>query len=128
MVDLNCLLEFSHTYCVSICAVLVPLNLLATSGTLILTGLGGSARRVWQSCGFACLCAGLMVLHVGSWFIVGVVMLPTFVLLLLGSVCLATNLWAIGHPASLRRLLRSLTHFVRRSVASLRPSSSHANL
>jgi hypothetical protein len=39
--------------------------------------------------------ASLMILHVLSWFIVGVVMAPTFILMFLGIVCLTINFTAI---------------------------------
>jgi hypothetical protein len=42
------------------------------------------------------LYALLMVAHVFTWWIVGVVMAPTFILLFLASVCLAINGWALG--------------------------------
>jgi hypothetical protein len=37
----------------------------------------------------------LMILHVFAWFIIGVVMAPTYILLGLGSICLLVNLKAI---------------------------------
>ena len=54
-----------------------------------------------------------MVLHVLTWFLIGVVMLPTYVLLSLGSVSLATNLWAVLAPQSMRRLLLHLGRSLR---------------
>jgi hypothetical protein len=36
-----------------------------------------------------------MILHVISWYIIGVVMAPTFILMFLGITCLAINLIAI---------------------------------
>lgn len=116
MIDFSSLLEFSHTYCVPICAVLVPLNLLATVQTLILIGLNRPAMQIWTACGFASLCALAMVLHVFTWFVVGVVRVPTFVLMTLGGVCLAVNVWAALYPHSLRWVLGSLG----RSLKTLR--------
>jgi hypothetical protein len=43
----------------------------------------------------ASIYALLMILHVISWFIVGVVMAPTFILMFLGTVCLAVNVMAV---------------------------------
>ena len=100
-------LDFSHMHCVAICAVLVPLNLLLTTGTIVLTALG-KQDQVWKTAGFASLFAGTMVLHVLTWFLIGVVMLPTYVLLGLGGTCLVTNLWAVLHPHSMRRWLVGL--------------------
>jgi hypothetical protein len=105
MLDLTSILTFSHVHCIAICAVLVPVNLLATVQTLVLTGLNRPASQRWSTIALACLAAVLMVLHVITWFVVGVVMLPTFVLWSLGAVCLSSNLWALCHPESLRGLL-----------------------
>lgn len=110
MFDFNFLLEFSRSHCVAICAILVPANLLATLQTLILVGLHRPQVQVWRSTGFAGTCALVMIAHVLTWFMIGVVMLPTYVLLLLGSVCLSINLWALTHSSSMRRLLQALKH------------------
>jgi hypothetical protein len=99
--DYTPLFEFSRNHCVAICACLVPAILLATIVTLIGIASGRSARQVLPSAGIASLLAGVMVLHVLTWFLIGVVMVPTFVLLSLGSVCLLINLWAISNPRSL---------------------------
>jgi hypothetical protein len=108
MLDLSLLFEFSRTHCVAICAFLVPANLLATLTTLVLTGMGRPIGQIRMSVAIALLFAGLMVLHVLTWFMVGVVMIPTYVLLVLGTVCLAINLWALLHRDSLARLLNSV--------------------
>ncbi|MCL6434376.1 MAG: hypothetical protein K6T90_09185 [Leptolyngbyaceae cyanobacterium HOT.MB2.61] len=115
MIEFSSLLGFSHTHCVAICAVLVPLNLLATLQTIVLTGLE-RLSWVWKTAGLASLCAGIMVLHVLTWFLIGVIAIQTFVLLTLGSVCLGVNLWAVFHPQSLRRILVSLGQVVLRTV------------
>ncbi len=113
MLDFNALLDFSHTHCVSICAVLVPMNLIATLLTLILVGQRRSRMQVWQSAGFAIAMAALMVLHVMTWLMVGVVMIPTFVLLSLGLCCFSINSWAVLHPQSLEHLLNGLVQISR---------------
>jgi hypothetical protein len=46
-----------------------------------------------------------MVLHVSTWFLIGVVMIPTFILPVFGAVCVAIHLWATKSPESLRRFL-----------------------
>jgi hypothetical protein len=113
MLDFTSLLEFSRIHCVAICAVLVPLNLLTTLQTVVLVGFNRSTARVWQAAGLAGLCALLMVLHVMTWFLVGVVRLETFVLLSLGTVCLSMNLWAALSPQGVRWLLTSLGRFLK---------------
>lgn len=119
MLDFNSLLHFSHVHCVAICSALVPMNLLATLQTLILIGLNRPLSSVWGSTAIAITVAILMVLHVLSWFVIGVVMIPTFVLLALGTVCLSINLWAVSHPRSLRKLIEWVTYWGRRSLLSV---------
>lgn len=99
MFDFNTLAEFSRANCVSICAFLVPANLIATSLTIILTGLHRPQFRVWQAAGIASIPALVMVYHVFTWFLVGVVMAPTYILLWLGTTCLLINLGAIAYRA-----------------------------
>ena len=119
MLDFNSLLHFSHNYCVAICTALVPLNLLATILTLILTGLHRPTAEVLKVSGIAIAFAGIMVLHVLTWFVIGVVMVPTYVLLTLGTVCFAVNAWAILHPSSLQRVLNRLTEAAKQSFPVL---------
>ena len=108
MIDLNTLSEFSRTHCLAICGFLVPANLLATLQTLILVGLNKPQLRVQRATAIAITCALAMVVHVYTWFAVGVVMAPTYILLSLGSVCLCLNVWALGHRESMMRLLITL--------------------
>jgi hypothetical protein len=105
-------ITFSHTYCVAICAFLVPANLLATLLTLVWVGFG-HFKRLWWSTTIANLFAILMVLHVLTWFLVGVVRVPTYVLLVLGCVCLSVNLWALFRPTQQQNLLLQLVQLWR---------------
>lgn len=105
MLDFNTLTEFSHTYCIGICAFLVPANLLTTLQTAILTGLNRPRIQVWASVAVASLWATAMIFHVFSWFAIGVVMPPTYILLAMGITCLAINIWAVGHPATMLQLI-----------------------
>ncbi|SRR5579883_1740626 len=95
MLDLNTIAEFSRSNCVAICAFLVPAILLATLLTMIFAALRRPLHQVWQSAGIASLFALVMVFHVYTWFSIGVVMAPTYVLLSLAISCLLTNLGAI---------------------------------
>ncbi|NMG05850.1 hypothetical protein [Brasilonema sp. UFV-L1] len=95
MLDFHCLAEFSRNNCVSICAFLVPANLLATVLTMIFTALRRPSHHVWQAAGIASIFAFMMILHVYTWFMIGVVMPPTYILLSLALTCLLTNLGAI---------------------------------
>lgn len=95
MFDLNTIAEFSRANCVGICAFLVPANLLCTLLTIVLSALRRPSVQVWQSAAIASFWAVVMVLHVYTWFMVGVVMLPTFILMWLALTCLVCNLGAI---------------------------------
>lgn len=108
MLDLSTLFEFSRTHCLAICGFLVPANLLATLTTMILTALNRPRFQVWISAAISCIPALVMVLHVFTWFAIGVVMAPTYILLCLAATCLIINFWALAHPQSMARLLRSL--------------------
>lgn len=92
---LESLFEFSRSHCISICAVLVPANLLATSQTLLWLWLPRPWVQVQITAAAAGLYASLLLLHVFTWFAIGIVMAPTFILIFLGSVCIATNLCAV---------------------------------
>ena len=119
MLDLNSLLVFSHTHCVAICAVLVPLNLLTTLLTLTLVGLHRPRLRVQQASSLAITGSLLMVLHVLTWLVVGVVRIQTFVLFSLGLSCLVLSMWALWHPRSLRRIIRFGVTWVRPALQSV---------
>lgn len=106
MLDIHNFCQFSRDYCIAICAFLVPANLIATLQTMIFTGL---ERPRWQPLGTAIAAityALILAWHVLTWFVIGVVMAPTFILLVLATVALIINFWSLGHPASLGRLLR----------------------
>ncbi|HEY9636692.1 MAG TPA: hypothetical protein V6D14_25055 [Coleofasciculaceae cyanobacterium] len=113
MLDFNALIEFSSANCVAICAALVPANLLLTLQTMVFTGLRRPQAQVRQVALLACLPALVMVLHVLTWWMIGVVMAPTYILLWLASICLGINVWAIAHPQSLAGLLRASWSWVR---------------
>lgn len=99
MFNFNSLAEFSRAYCIPICGFLVPANLLTTLVTIIQVGLNHSQVQVRRAARFASLWALVMMLHVLTWFVIGMVMAPTYVLLFLGTLCLVINLWAIsGSP------------------------------
>ena len=102
--------EFSRTHCISICAFLVPANLLATLQTMIFTPWPRFRSRLPMIIAVASFYALVMVFHVFTWFAIGVVMAPTFILLFLASVCLTINFWAIAHSTSLSKLLLKIWH------------------
>ncbi len=95
MLEFNSLAEFSRANCVSICTFLVPANLLATLLTMIFAALRRPSYQVLQAAIAACFFAVVMVLHVYTWFAIGVVRAPTFILLWLAITCLLCNLGAV---------------------------------
>ncbi|WP_009630644.1 hypothetical protein [Synechocystis sp. PCC 7509] len=116
MLDLTNLSELSRTHCISLCAFLVPANLVATGLTMVLAALRRSKIRVWQSAGVASIFAVVLLWHVFTWFEVGVVMIPTYVLLWLSSGCLITNISAIAYRYS---RLNRLSVIKERLISSL---------
>ncbi|HIK07369.1 MAG TPA: hypothetical protein IGS40_22200 [Trichormus sp. M33_DOE_039] len=98
MFDFYNLAEFSRNNCLGICAFLIPANLLTTLLTIILAVVGRPNFQIRQAASFASIFALLMVLHVYSWFIIGVVMPPTYILLGLAITCLLANVAAIILP------------------------------
>ncbi|MDY7016563.1 MAG: hypothetical protein SVX43_23805 [Cyanobacteriota bacterium] len=89
--DLAALLNFSHSNCVAICAFLVPANLLATVQTLSIFFFKPSPARVRLAAVLASSFSVLMILHVLSWFAIGVVTPVTFILSGLAATCLLAN-------------------------------------
>lgn len=102
MIDLFAL---SRQYCVTICGFLIPINLLFTSLTLLLLVRQFPQGNLRWSAGIAIGSALAMVFHVGTWLAVGVIMMPTYLLLSLGMTCLGINFYAIFAPNRFRQLL-----------------------
>ena len=108
MFNINLLFEFSRNHCIAICAFLMPANLLLTLRTILLVGRPHSPAQVKRAVVAASFFALILLLHIFTWSIVGVVMAPTYILLVVAGVCLSLNLWAIAHPTSMGHLLRHL--------------------
>ncbi|MCG9886204.1 MAG: hypothetical protein MH825_11660 [Cyanobacteria bacterium] len=83
--------DFSRAHCLAICAFLVPANVLTTVAMLAMRIQGRPWGDRLPVALLAVLFAAVMVFHVGTWFAVGVVMAPTYILLTLGLVCLWIN-------------------------------------
>ncbi|MEN9222424.1 MAG: hypothetical protein Q6M04_08295 [Thermostichus sp. BF3_bins_97] len=100
--DLGVLLSWSRAYCGWVCGALVPACLMITLQVLLFTAFGYPQRWIPA---LACLFwVGLLEAHVLSWFWVGVVRIPTFVLIGLGVLCLVLAGWAMVFPTPLQRL------------------------
>jgi hypothetical protein len=111
MIDLNSMVEFSRCHCIGICAFLVPTNLLLAGSIMVLVGLDRSKRLIDSIICVAVLPAITLFLHVATWWAIGVVMLPTFILPLLASTCLATYAYALVSPQHMRNLLIAISRF-----------------
>jgi len=97
MFDFNTLADFSRANCISICAFLIPANLIASLLAIIPIVLRRPPVKVWKAAGIGSIFAILMLYHVFTWFMIGIVMAPTYILLCLGSICLFTNIVAIAY-------------------------------
>ena len=119
MFDFNNIIEFSHLYCVAICGLLVPMNVLASLQPIIFTILHRPKQEINLIALVASFYALMIILHVGSWFIVGVVRIQTFILLWFASCCLITNIWAVSHGSSMRVTIQFLQQFIVKLLKSI---------
>lgn len=113
------LFDFSRNYCIAICAFLVPTNLLLTLCTLYLVVRLQPPIQIYLSAFATSLFALVLLLHDFTWFSIGVVMAPTYILLVLVCVCLSLNIWAIAHPTSMKQRLREFILIGQRNIAML---------
>jgi hypothetical protein len=104
--DLFSLAEFSRDRCVSICTFLVPANLAIALLTLILVAKSRPALQIRLSVAIAVCLATTMILHVMTWFAIGVITPVTFILTGLAITCLTVNLWTIRYQSTFRRWLQ----------------------
>ena len=111
MLELSSIAEFSRSHCVGICAVLVPINLCFAGTTTWLVVLNRSPRLLYLTVGVSLLPAIVLLLHVATWWSIGVVMLPTFILPALATICLANNAYAVIAPQHMRKLATSIWEF-----------------
>jgi hypothetical protein len=109
MLELSSIAEFSRCHCIGICAFLVPTNLGLAIATLLFTGLNRSPRTIYTTIGLGILPAIVLLLHVVTWWSIGVVMLPTFILPMLAVTCLAIYAYALFKPAHMRNLLLTIS-------------------
>jgi hypothetical protein len=108
MLDFDTLNHLSRCHCVSICAMLVPANLLVCSAIILLTGMDRSPQaRRWLVAIGSGLCA-LLLAHVASWWIVGVIAPATFILPSLGLLCTVINLSCLKYEKVMAHYIQSL--------------------
>jgi hypothetical protein len=111
MMDLHSMVEFSRCYCIGICAFLVPTNLLLAISIILLVAVDQPKRLIYSIIGIAVFPAIALFLHVATWWAIGVVMLPTFILPLLASTCLAIYTYAVINPQHMRNRLMAISKF-----------------
>jgi phosphate/sulfate permease len=108
MLELNSIAEFSRCHCIGICAILVPTNLLLTIATMLSTTLGRSTSTIYATVGLSILPAIVLLLHVITWWSIGIIMLPTYILPILAVTCLTINAYAAINPQQMGYLLRKI--------------------
>ncbi len=111
------LFNFSHTHCVSICSFLVPFSLFVTFGSIYHVVAKHRPWRLYSTVSLASLAAALMFFHVWSWWAIGVVMGPTYILSAVAVVCLLVNGWAIGHSRSMVQVFDTCISIARTTYA-----------
>ena len=111
MIELNSIAEFSRCHCIGICAFLVPTNLFLAMGTMWLVAMDRSTKQIYTIISLSILPAIVLLLHVVTWWIVGVVMLPTFILPLLAVTALSIQTYALVNPQHMRNLLLNIFKF-----------------
>ncbi|WP_309738787.1 hypothetical protein [Chamaesiphon sp. OTE_20_metabat_361] len=111
MLDLNSIAEFSRCHCIGICAFLVPANLGLANATILLTAFNRSPQLIANVARISIVPALILLLHVATWWSIGVVMLPTFILPTLAIICLATQAYVVSNPNRTRRLLQIISKF-----------------
>jgi uncharacterized membrane protein (GlpM family) len=124
MLDLNSIAEFSRCHCIGICALLVPLNLLLSTTSILLVGANRSVQLIYATVAISVWPAIALFLHVATWWSIGVVMLPTFILPVLATTCLAIHAYAVINPQQMRTLLWKLLAFVSNKYQQLATNRS----
>ncbi len=81
---------------------LVPTNLGLAIATMLLVGLNRSALTIYTTVALSVLPAIILLLHVATWWAIGVIMLPTFILPVLAVTCLVIQAYALINPQQLR--------------------------
>jgi hypothetical protein len=111
MLEPNTIAEFSRCHCIGICAFLVPTNLGLANATILLTAFNRSPQLVANIAKISIVPAVILLLHVATWWSIGVIMLPTFILPTLAIICLATQAYVVSNPDRTRRLVQTISKF-----------------
>jgi hypothetical protein len=98
MLDLDTLNHFSRCNCVAICAALIPMNLLLSTAVIGLTAIDYPALLRQRLATLGSFLGVLLIAHVMSWWIAGVVAPATIILPSLAVVCSIVNWSCIARP------------------------------
>jgi hypothetical protein len=104
MFDLATLNHFSRCNCVAICAALIPVNLLISTAVIVLSAIDQSPRQRQQLAVLGIFPGTLLISHVASWWIVGVIAPATIILPSLALLCTSINWTCVWKPALAQRL------------------------
>jgi hypothetical protein len=99
MLDLATLNHFSRCNCVAICAALIPVNLLISTAVIVLSALDRSPQKRQRLAILGLFPALLLISHVASWWIVGVVAPASFLLPSIALLCTIINWLCLWKPA-----------------------------
>jgi hypothetical protein len=102
MFDLDTLNHFSRCNCVAICAALIPMNLLVSTAVIGLTAIDYPAQFRQRLAVLGSFLGLLLIAHVTSWWIAGVVAPATIILPSLAVVCSIVNWSCIARPTFVR--------------------------
>jgi hypothetical protein len=108
MLDLATLNHFSRCNCVAICAVLIPVNLLISTAVIALSALNLSPRKRQRLAILGLFPALLLVSHVASWWVVGVVAPASFLLPSIALLCTIVNWLCLWKPEIVQQQYGSL--------------------
>jgi hypothetical protein len=108
MLDLATLNHFSRCNCVAICAALIPVNLLISMAVITLSALDRSPRKRQRLVLLALCPALLLVAHVASWWVVGVIAPASFLLPAVACLCTLVNGLCLWKPAIFQQCYGSL--------------------
>jgi len=96
--------ELSRNNCLTICAILVPLNLLLTIVLWVMVIIPRRKMEVLLLAAIANICSLALISHVASWWIVGIFLPASLVLLILAAICLSLNLTSLWFGRQIRYL------------------------
>jgi hypothetical protein len=114
--DFAILAEHSRHHCVAICSFLVPANLISICLVLCCVAYKRSFLPVPLVTLLSSIFAFALLAHVSTWFIIGTIALPTFILTGLSFICLTIDFWALFKRQQLQTYLLIVWQFLGNSI------------